>query len=70
VELVEVLERARGGVLSLNVRSRSGAAVRSHLVRLLVERGWSVHEVSPRLLSLEDLFVEILERSGSQERAS
>jgi len=70
VEAAELIERARGGVLSLAVRSRSGAAVRSHLVRVLVEHGWSVHEVSPKLLSLEDLFVEILERSGHAEQAS
>jgi len=70
VESAEVTERARAGILTLTVRSRSGSAVRSHLVRVLVERGWEVHEVSPRLLSLEDLFVEILERSGREERTA
>jgi len=70
VEEVEVLERSRGGVLSLAVRSARGGAVRSHLVRTLVDGGWSVHEVSPRLMSLEDLFVDILERAGRGERSA
>ncbi|MBI5506920.1 MAG: ABC transporter ATP-binding protein [Deltaproteobacteria bacterium] len=67
VEEVEVLERSRGGVLALAVRSARGGAVRSHLVRALVDGGWSVHEVSPRLMSLEELFVDILERAGRGE---
>jgi len=67
VEQVDVLERSRGGVIALTVRSARGGAVRSHLVRSLVDGGWSVHEVSPRLMSLEDLFVDILERAGRGE---
>lgn len=68
VEEVEVLERSRGSVLAIAVRSTRGGAVRSHLVRTLVDGGWSVHEVSPRLMSLEDLFVDILERAERQEQ--
>ena len=64
IDDVEVTERAAGGMLTLTVRSRTSGAVRPHLARLLVERGCSVHEISPRLMSLEDLFVDILAKSG------
>lgn len=70
IEDVEVTERGNNGVLSLTVRSKSGGAVRPHLARLLVERGCSVHEVSPRLMSLEDLFVDILAKSAEKEARS
>ena len=64
IEDVEVTERGASGLLTLTVRSRSGGAVRPHIARLLVERGCPVHEVSPRLMSLEDLFVDILAKAG------
>jgi hypothetical protein len=51
------------------VRSKNGGAVRPALARHLVERGCTVHELSPRLMSLEDLFVDILARSGSRDQA-
>jgi hypothetical protein len=31
----------------------------------VVGQGWDLGELSPRLMSLEDLFVEILARAGS-----
>lgn len=70
IEDVEVVERGAEGVLSVVVRSRSGGAVRPHLAKLLVERGCLVHEISPRLMSLEDLFVDILAKSGSEAPSS
>jgi ABC-2 type transport system ATP-binding protein len=70
IDDVEVSERGAGGVLTLTVRSKAGGAVRPDLARLLVERGCTVHEISPRLMSLEDLFVDILARSGRKESAA
>jgi len=70
VEDVEVLERGQNGMLALAVTSARGGAIRSHLVRTLVDGGWPVHEVSPRLMSLEDLFVDILEQAGRAERGA
>jgi ABC-2 type transport system ATP-binding protein len=69
VREVEVLDRGRDGVLSLRVASERGGRMRPEVTRLLVEKGWPVMEVSPRLMSLEDLFVRILEQSGRGERA-
>ncbi len=69
VDDLEVTERSADGVLTLTVRSRSGGAVRPQLARVLVENGCLVHEVSPRLMSLEDLFVDILAKSGGPAEA-
>lgn len=64
VEGSEVLERNSGGAVTVLVRSRSGAAVRPHLARALVAADLEVEEVSPRLMSLEDLFVDILAKAS------
>jgi ABC-2 type transport system ATP-binding protein len=69
IDDVEVAERGGDGTLTLTVTSRSSAAIRPLLARQLVERGCTVHEISPRLMSLEDLFVDILARSGNREDA-
>jgi len=68
IDDVEVTERGAGGLLTLTVSSRSGGAVRPRLARLLVEKGCDVHEISPRLMSLEDLFVDILAKSGRETK--
>jgi ABC-2 type transport system ATP-binding protein len=70
IDGVEVAERAGNGTLTLTVMSRSGGSIRPELARLLVERGFAVDEISPRLMSLEDLFVDILARSGRKDAAS
>jgi ABC-2 type transport system ATP-binding protein len=67
IDDVEVTDRGADGTLTLTVRSRGGGAVRPQLARLLVERGCTIHELSPRLMSLEDLFVDILAKSGRKE---
>jgi len=67
IDNVEVTERAADGTLTLTVTSRSGGAIRPELAKKLVERGCAVQEISPRLMSLEDLFVDILARSGSTD---
>jgi ABC-2 type transport system ATP-binding protein len=67
IDDVEVTERSPDGALTLLVRSRTGAAVRPELARALVEKGVKVLEISPRLMSLEDLFVDILAKQGRRE---
>lgn len=64
VEEVEITERGPDGVLTLVVRCRDGAAARPQVARALVQRGCELIEMSPRLMSLEDLFVDILANSG------
>ena len=63
VEAVEVLERGPGDRLNLLVRSSSATTVRPRLADVVVGSGWTLHEMSPRLMSLEDLFVSLLDRS-------
>lgn len=66
IDDVEVVERGADSSLGFAVRSRSGAAIRPALARALVARNIDVLEISPRLMSLEDLFVDILANSGSR----
>jgi ABC-2 type transport system ATP-binding protein len=67
VERVEADGAPVDGVSSLVVSSAGDVDVKPALARAVVERGWDVHEITPRLLSLEDLFVQILE---SAEKSS
>lgn len=67
IDDVEVTERGTDGSLGLVVRSRVGGAVRPELARVLVGKGAKVLELSPRLMSLEDLFVDILAKQGRKE---
>ena len=69
VREVEVLERGRDGVLSVRVASDKGGKLRPELAKFLVDKGWQLLELSPRLMSLEDLFVRILEGSGAGDPA-
>ncbi len=64
VESVEVVERGGGGMLTVNVRSPAGHGVCPAIARVVVERGWELHEITPKLMSLEDLFVSVLEGAG------
>ena len=58
---VEVRERRRGGLITLHVRSAARRNIRPHVARMIVERGWALQEITPHVLSLEDLFVRILD---------
>jgi len=44
----------------LKVVSKEGEAARKAIVRTIVDRGWSLVEVSPITLTLEDLFVRLV----------
>ena len=46
--------------LRARIVSREGEAVRKAIVRTIVEKGWSLVEVSPITLTLEDLFVRLV----------
>jgi len=46
----------------LKVVSKEGEAARKAIVRTIVDRGWSLIEISPITLTLEDLFVRLVRR--------
>jgi len=58
---VTVADRDPTGLISLVVSGEGDDDLGPVLARLAVERGWALHEVSPQAISLEDLFVRILE---------
>jgi ABC-2 type transport system ATP-binding protein len=64
---VVVAERSNG-VLTLHVAGSGGGDLAPVLAKAAAFRGWPLHELSPRQISLEDLFVQILERA-EHERA-
>ena len=65
---VRVLDRDSGGVLTVEVDGTPDEPLAPVLAKAAAFRGWPLHELSPKQISLEDLFVEILERA-EQERA-
>lgn len=60
VEGIEVVSKVSGRPLEFVVRSAAGKVVRPELAKAVIEKGWVLHEVSPKLMSLEDLFVSLL----------
>ncbi len=64
----EVREEAVPGdpVARLKVVSKQGEEVRKAIVRTVADRGWSLIEVSPVTMTLEDLFVRLV-REGREE---
>lgn len=63
VSKVEIIERLGGSRLVFNIHARLGSDSKADLARAVVTRGWALHELTLNLLSLEDLFVEILARA-------
>jgi ABC-2 type transport system ATP-binding protein len=63
---VEVTAREPGGLLSVTVTGRAGEDLRPWIAETAVSRGWKVYELAPRIISLEDLFVQILERAEAK----
>ena len=61
VTAVEVTARDPGGLLTVIVTSRGGEDLRPRIAEAAVGKGWQVFELAPRIISLEDLFVQILE---------
>ena len=52
------------------ITSKEGEAVRKHVARTVVDRGWSLLEVSPVTLTLEDLFVRIVRETRGEAAAA
>jgi hypothetical protein len=61
VESVELIGTDSDGTVSLLVAAAQGADLVPALVREVSERGWPLYEATPRVMSLEELFVKILE---------
>jgi ABC-2 type transport system ATP-binding protein len=57
---VDVVGREPGGLLTVVIASRGGEDLRPRVAETAVSRGWKVFELAPKIISLEDLFVEIL----------
>jgi ABC-2 type transport system ATP-binding protein len=66
VEKVEVIGRDTDGILTLSVSGQREGELRPEIAKAIAARGWLLYELTPRLISLEDLFVEILERAGGE----
>lgn len=53
------------GVLTLQISGKAEFDIAPAVANVAAFRGWPIHELSPKQISLEDLFVEILERAES-----
>jgi ABC-2 type transport system ATP-binding protein len=51
----------------LKIVSKEDAAVRKEIARTIIDRGWSLVEVSPVTLTLEDLFVRLVREERRHE---
>lgn len=67
VEGVDLLGSPGDGVFEFCVRSSDGAAVRPGLAQAMVGNDWRLEELSPKLLSLEELFVTLLAGNGQEK---
>jgi len=65
VSSIEVVDTAPGGIVSVVVTTRGGEDPKPMLAAAAVERGWPLYEITARLITLEDLFVQILSEAGS-----
>jgi ABC-2 type transport system ATP-binding protein len=65
VDGVELLASRPDGAVEFCVSSPQGAMVRPALARVVIDNGWGLEELSPKLLSLEELFVTLLAGAGS-----
>jgi len=52
------------------VVSKTGEDIRKQIARTIVDRGWSLAEVSPITLTLEDLFVRLVKQARAEEAAA
>ena len=51
----------------LKIVSKEGESVRKAIARTVIDRGWSLREVSPITLTLEDLFVRLVREQPPQK---
>jgi ABC-2 type transport system ATP-binding protein len=66
VASAQVLARDSGGVITVTIGGAADAEIRPRLAEAIAARGWRLYEMSPRLISLEDLFVQILEKAEAK----
>jgi ABC-2 type transport system ATP-binding protein len=52
------------------VVSKTGEDIRKQIARTIIDRGWSLAEVSPITLTLEDLFVRLVKQARADEAAA
>lgn len=67
---IEVIDTAPGGIVSLVVTTRGGEDPKPMLAAAAVGRGWQLYEVTARLITLEDLFVEILREAATSHEGA
>jgi ABC-2 type transport system ATP-binding protein len=60
---VRVVDREASGMISVVVTSEGADDPKPALARAVIDKGWALHEVGPHQVSLEDLFVQILEQA-------
>jgi ABC-2 type transport system ATP-binding protein len=51
------------------VETANDAAIRSHVARTVIERGWALYEIRPIGLSLEDIFLKLTSKEEAVEQA-
>jgi ABC-2 type transport system ATP-binding protein len=59
----DVADRDPSGIAGYKLTTVGGADVRPNVAALCVQQGWALHELTQNTMSLEDLFVRILEDS-------
>jgi ABC-2 type transport system ATP-binding protein len=57
------------GAARFKVVSKTGEDIRKQIAHTIVDRGWSLTEVSPITLTLEDLFVRLVKQARVDEAA-
>ncbi|HET9063398.1 MAG TPA: ABC transporter ATP-binding protein [Candidatus Binatia bacterium] len=67
VAAVQVVAREPGGVITVAVGGAADAEMRPRLAEAVAAREWRLYEMAPRLISLEDLFVQILEEAEAKK---
>lgn len=64
VRSAEVLDRGPGPQIGFVVTCEAGVSVQPEIVRQVVGSDWDLVELTPKLMSLEDLFVRILDQAS------
>ncbi len=63
VERVDIVQQDEHGVTTLLVQGDPGVDLAPTLAKVIAFRGWPLFELSPKQMSLEELFVRILEEA-------
>ncbi|MFQ5351618.1 MAG: ABC transporter ATP-binding protein [Candidatus Binatia bacterium] len=60
---VDTVDSTPDGIVAVVVATDGGQDLAPQMASCVLERGWPLYEMSPKLMSLEELFVQILEES-------